>query len=284
MSLANQTRSWVILVAVLLVVSAAKSQPPEANKLYEEVFYPSGKRRIQAYFYKPEGKGPFPMVIYNHGSRAGRERVPAPFPYIGRMLAANGYAVLVPERRGYGLSDGPSFSEAVGEDRGGRFVTRMQEETDDVLAALEFLKTVPSADSTRIAVMGWSLGGIVSVFAASRSAAFQAVVDQAGAALTWDSSPAIQKAMKEAAAAIHVPLLAMDAANDRTTEAVKAVVQEVQRRNLPVKLIVYPPYQPPESAGRIAPGHLIFAAPGAHIWEADLKQFLAQYVRVAAHP
>ena len=80
MSLANQTRSWVILVAVLLVVSAAKSQPPEANKLYEEVFYPSRKLRIQAYFYKPEGKGPFPVVIYNHGSRAGRERVPDALP------------------------------------------------------------------------------------------------------------------------------------------------------------------------------------------------------------
>jgi dienelactone hydrolase len=154
----------------------------------------------------------------------------------------------------------------------------MQEETDDVLASLEFLKTLNSVDSRRLGIMGWSLGGIVSVLAASRSSAFQAVVDQAGAALTWDNSPAIQKALKEAAAAIDVPVLAMDAANDRTTESVKAVVQEMQKRHIPAKLIVYPPYLPPESPGHIAPGHLIFAAPGAHVWETDLKQFLGQYL------
>ena len=267
------------IVCLLFFLGAAappQEQPPE--KPYEEVFYSSGKFRIQAYLYKPEGTGPFPVVIYNHGSRAGRERTPAPFAFIGKMLAAHGYVALVPERRGYGRSDGPSFSDAVGEDRGSRFVTRLQEETDDVLAAQQFLKTFSFVDGSRMGVMGWSLGGIVAVFAASRSEVLRIVVDQAGAALTWDSSPAIQKALKQAAASIRVPLLAMDADNDRTTDAIKAVVKELEKHHVPAKLIIYPAYLPPEPAGRIAPGHLIFAAPGAHIWQADLEQFLAQYL------
>src|SRR5258707_14514627 len=158
-----------------------------------------------------------------------------PFLYVGSMLAASGYLVLVPERRGYGLSDGPTFSEVVGEDRGPRFVTRVQEETDDVLAAAEFVKTLPYADATRVGVMGRSFGGIVSVFAASRSSTFRVVVDQAGAALTWNRSPAMQQALTDAAGHVRVPLLGTVAENDQTTEAVKAAVNEAAKRKMHVK-------------------------------------------------
>lgn len=244
---------------------------------YETVFYPIGKLQIEAYVFKPGGAGPFPVVIYNHGSRAGHEREERPFAYVGEMLARSGYVVVVPERRGYGKSDGPTFSEIVGEDRGPRFVARVQEETDDMLAGVEFVKTLPYADTKRTAVMGWSFGGIVSVFAASRSSAFRAVVDQAGAALTWDHSPAMQTALKEAAGKIRIPLLGMVAKNDRTTESVKEVVREAEKHGAVTKLIVYPPFTPNEIGG-VAPGHMIFGKEGWRIWEADLKEFLEKYL------
>jgi dienelactone hydrolase len=193
------------------------------------------------------------------------------------MLKRIGYVVVVPERRGYGKSDGQTFGEAVGEDRGPRFVARVQEETDDVLAAVEFVKTLPYADTARLGVMGWSFGGITSVFAASRSSAFRVVVDQAGAALTWERSPAMQGALKEAAGKIRVPLLGMVAKNDRTTESVKAVVREAEKHGAAAKLIVYPAFTPREATG-IAPGHMIFGKEGWRIWEADLKEFLGKYL------
>ncbi len=267
-----------IVHCLALFASCAWGQDGRVRRAYEEVFYASGRLRIQAYLYKPVSEGPFPVVIYNHGSRQLRERVSVPFAYIGSMLAASGYLVLVPERRGYGLSDGPTFSEVVGEDRGPRFVTRVQEETDDVLAAAEFVKTLPYADTTRMGVMGWSFGGIVSVFAASRSSTFRVVVDQAGAALTWNRSPAMQQALKETAGRLHVPLLGMVAENDQTTESVRAVVKEAEKHKVPAKLIVYPAFTPYENPSHVAPGHMIFAAEGAHLWEADLKEFLAQYL------
>src|SRR5207244_2585188 len=113
--------------------------------------------------------GPFPLIVYNHGSREGRERTEQPFAFVGRLLTSAGYAVLVPERRGYGKSDGEVFRQEVGRDTGGRFIERLQAESGDVLASLEYLKTVPWVDTSRIGIMGWSLGGIVSVFASSRS-------------------------------------------------------------------------------------------------------------------
>lgn len=252
-------------------------QTSEKRPAYETISYPSGKLKIEAYVFKPEGSGPFPVVVYNHGSRAGHEREERPFAYVGEMLAASGYVVVVPERRGYGKSDGPTFEEVVGEDRGPRFVTRVQQETDDVLAAVEFTKTLPYVDPARMGVMGWSFGGIVSVFAASRSTAFRAVVDQAGAALTWDYSPAMQGALKESAGKMQIPLLAMVAENDRTTESVKAVVREAQKHGAAAKLIVYPAFKP-RDAGGVAPGHMIFGKEGARLWEADVKEFLARYL------
>jgi dienelactone hydrolase len=267
---------WSYIALLFAVPLCAQSEPAQA-KPYEEVFYSSDGLRIQAYLYKPEGEGPFPVVIYNHGSREGHERSPTPFVFIGQMLAARGYVVLVPERRGYGLSEGEEYIRAVDHDYGEKFVERLQQETDDVLASLDYLKTIKQADTNRTAVMGWSLGGIVSVFAAGRSPVFRAVIDQAGAALTWDRSPAIQKALRKAAGQVHVPVLALDAQNDRTTEAVKAVVHEVEKQKIPAKLIIYPPFTPPAGASPdIAPGHLIFTSAGAHIWENDVTSFLAE--------
>ena len=69
---------------------------------------------------------------------------------------------------------------AVGAGQSGAVGPRLEEETDDVLAALDYLRTLPLVDTNRIGIMGWSFGGIVTMFAVSRSTAFAVAVDQAG--------------------------------------------------------------------------------------------------------
>jgi hypothetical protein len=60
-------------IFLCLVTTAAHSQSP-TDSAYTEVFYPSGNLRIQAYLYKPDGDGPFQVVIYNHGASGARCR------------------------------------------------------------------------------------------------------------------------------------------------------------------------------------------------------------------
>src|ERR1700693_3910833 len=122
-------RDWAtfLFAGFFCIAAAAVHGQPETESTYSEVFYSSGNLRIQAYLYKPDGNGPFPVVIYNHGSRDGRERVSVPFQYVGKMLTRTGYVVLVPERRGYGKSDGSMWWQEVGNDQS-RLITLLQGE------------------------------------------------------------------------------------------------------------------------------------------------------------
>jgi len=63
-------------IAFFLYVCTAFAQ---TQPHYDEVYYQSGKLRIEAYLYKPPGNGPFPVVLYNHGSRAAMKKRPRRF-------------------------------------------------------------------------------------------------------------------------------------------------------------------------------------------------------------
>jgi len=261
---------------------------PTRSSPYTTFFYKSDGLNIEAYFYKPEGDGPFPLVIYNHGSRSGQERTEIPWRIIANIVVPQGYALLVPERRGYGKSDGQTYDEEVQGDRGERMMKRFREEAGDILAALDYLKqhqreavaganrlnpTPFRIDFKRVAIMGWSHGGVTSILAASERHEFVALVDQAGGALTWNSSPVLRRELPDAAAKIKVPALCMDSENDATTEAARTVCKAVKNSGEWEKTIVYPPFTPTSNPDNIAPGHLIFGQ-GVSIWQDDLLAFL----------
>jgi len=257
--------------------SAARSQPELDSPKYQDVFYASGNLRIQAYLYKPDGDGPFPVVVYNHGTRDGRERASSPFPHVGKMLTRAGYVVLVPERRGYGNSDGEIWRQEVGSDQS-RLIPRLQAETGDVLAGIEYLRTLSYVDTKRLAVMGWSFGGVVTMLAATRGTEFLAAVDQAGGALTWDGNSYMRSALIGAAEKSTTPTLFMVAKNDRTTSSVTTLADIFRKRNVPHKLVIYEPFTPSQ-AGRAAPGHALFSSQGASLWENDVIEFLGRYLK-----
>jgi dipeptidyl aminopeptidase/acylaminoacyl peptidase len=134
---------------------------PDVNILAPKIFsYPtfdtvnSQKRTIPCYYYKPSGKGPFPVVISIHG---GPESQYWPYysPTITYIVKNLHCAVLVPNVRGsngYGktwlsLDDGYKREDAV----------------KDIGALLDWIETQASLDKSKIAVMGGSYGGYMSL-------------------------------------------------------------------------------------------------------------------------
>jgi len=170
----------------------------------------------------------------------------------------------------------------VGNDQS-RLITRLQAETDDVLAATDYLRTVRFADTRRIGIMGWSLGGIVTMFAVSRSTTFAVAIDQAGAALTWDGSAQVRSALIAAAEKGTTPALLLVAQNDRTTASITTLAEIFKKRGVPHRMVIYEPFTPQQAGGAAtAPGHLVFSAQGTHVWERDVLEFLGRYLGVTA--
>jgi dienelactone hydrolase len=194
------------------------------------------------------------------------------------MLVRAGYLVLIPERRGYGKSDGSTWRQEVGNDQS-KWIDRFQAETDDVLAAVEYLRGVPSADSKRIGIMGWSFGGIVTMLAISRSSAFAVAIDQAGGALTWDGNSYVRSALRAAAEKSATPTLFAVAKNDRTTASITTLAEIYDQRGVPQRTIIYQSFTPSKGSRGLAPGHAIFSAQGANIWTQDVVEFLNRYLK-----
>lgn len=197
-----------------------------------------------AYVYRPEGAGPHPVVIYNHGSRMGREREPRRWEDQAHRMAARGYLVVVPERRGYGESDGSTFSDATraadGSLDSALFAPRMIAEAGDVLAACDVIRQRPDADPRRIFICGRSLGGIVTVLCAGRSSAFRAACNMCAAALTWDQSPHIQEALLSAARRTTIPMLLLQAHTDKSLAPTLALAQVYRKAGIRFGCTIYP--------------------------------------------
>src|SRR5580658_9774943 len=91
-------RHLVSLVALLLVATRAQAGPTS-----ETVAFTSGDKVLHGLLYRPSGEGPFPAVVYNHGSAPGLINNAA-FDSIAPYFTAKGWVFFAPYRRGQGLS------------------------------------------------------------------------------------------------------------------------------------------------------------------------------------
>jgi dienelactone hydrolase len=130
--------------------------------------------RLMVLTYKPVGPGPFPTVIFHHGS-TGRGDDPTAFNRIyyprseAEWFVARGYAVVAPWRRGRGESEG-RYDEGFGIDRSRGYsceqpmsVAGADRALRDIDAVTPVLLAQPFVDRTRVVVAGISRGGLLSV-------------------------------------------------------------------------------------------------------------------------
>lgn len=152
----------------------------------------SGKRIVlELVWRRPPGEGPFPTIIFNHGS-TGDGRDPARFrvTWVAEELAGwlvrKGWQVVFPQRRGRGRSGG-TYEEGLEPDRRA-YSCRVETAAaglDHALADLDAAATHvvarPEVDRGRLVVGGFSRGGLLSlVYAAMHPFAFRGVLNFAG--------------------------------------------------------------------------------------------------------
>jgi dipeptidyl aminopeptidase/acylaminoacyl peptidase len=102
-----------VLTGLLLLVAVSTASQAATT---EVVVFPSGSITLSGTIYKPEGAGPFPALIYNHGSAGGMLSKDA-FDALGPFFASRGWVFFGPYRRGQGLSAsaGPYIGDQIAE-------------------------------------------------------------------------------------------------------------------------------------------------------------------------
>ena len=157
--------------------------------------------RLEVRVYLPAGATPSPTLVFNHGS-TGSGRDPsirtrsADFPQLARFFVDRGWAVVMPNRRGRGGSDG-LYDEGFGEDRArgytcepSRSIPGADRGLRDIDAAMDAILAMPFVDRTRVVIGGQSRGGILSVaYAAHRPELVKGVINFVGGWLYGDEDP-----------------------------------------------------------------------------------------------
>ena len=244
------------------------------------VAFPSGKITLHGVLYKPEGTGPFPAVVYNHGSAAGMLSKEA-FDALGPAFASHGWVFFGPYRRGQGLSAsaGPYIGDqiAAAEKNGGistaaAVMVRLLEtdHLDDQLAALAWLRKQGFIQSRRIAVAGNSFGGIETVLGAERGN-YCAAIDSAGGAQSWARAPELQSLMTRAARNANTPIFFFQAANDYDLSPTKTLSAVMKDAGKTYEVRIYPSY-----GNSVQEGHT-FGYFGSAVWADDVFRFLNQH-------
>ena len=131
---------------------------------------------ISGYLYKPVDYVPgkkYPTILRPHGGPVWAYY--AEFDHLPQLLAANGYAVLFPNPRG-STGYGQDFAKAIWADWGNK-------DFQDDMAMVDYAIEQGIADPAKLAVGGWSYGGISTDFIIAQTNRFKAAISGAGGAL-----------------------------------------------------------------------------------------------------
>jgi carboxymethylenebutenolidase len=274
-----------LLSALLLAFALAPGLKAQASSRPDTVIVHSGALSLHALLWRPRGPGPFPAVLFNHGSYGKDDSItPGEPAALGPVFARHGYVFLFLFRRGVGLSgdqgtaDGDLMARALAADgQEGRNRVQLQlletEEVNEATAGLAFLRALPEVDPRRIAVAGHSFGGSLTLLLAAHDTALRAVVSFSGSAYSWALSPGLRARLLAAVGRTRAPVFFIHAANDYSIAPGEALAAEMQRLGRPHRLKIYPAV-----GGTAKEGHS-FVFRGVGTWEPDVFAFLDEYLR-----
>jgi carboxymethylenebutenolidase len=262
-----------LLILPVFFPAATSAQSPPAPV---EVTFSSGSLVLHGFLYKPEGRGLFPAVLWNHGS----ERRPGWLPDVAPIFLNQGYVFFIPHRRGHGRSPGEYVmdllgraSQSGGSSRGRKLVELMDQHLEDQMAALAYLKGLPNVDPQRIVVAGCSFGGIQTVLMAEKGLGVRAAVDFAGAAQNWQHAPELRARMIQAVQHSQMPIFFIQAKNDYDVSPSRDLAAAMEKSGKPHALQILPAF------GRSEQDAHEFCVHGSEIWATEVFSFLTQSIQ-----
>jgi dienelactone hydrolase len=265
-------------LAVVAILSAAAAQTVPFNKT--RVTFTSDGLTLVGYAYHPDGAGPFPTVIWNHGSEKNPGGGPQ-FDSVAEVFVPAGYAVFAPVRRGHTGSEGVYIVDTLsalrakgdGSDRDLLVRLHETEQLNDQLAGVAYAKSLPFVDASRLVVAGCSFGGIQTLLAAerARTVGFKAAFPISPATQSWAFNPQLQARLKKSVATIDIPVLLVMPPRDANLDPARVLGAEADRIGKEqFRTKIYPPTMPDSQQT-----HCFGGAKGFHNWAKDAVDFFA---------
>jgi dienelactone hydrolase len=114
---------------------------------------------LETTVFQPDGAGPFPLIVINHGKDPGRPSLQSRdrFYHMASVFVKRGYAVMVPMRQGFSKSGGRY------RDRGCDMTANGYTQAEDIHATLAYARQQPWIDGGRMIVAGQSYGGLAAI-------------------------------------------------------------------------------------------------------------------------
>lgn len=273
-----------VALAVGAAAPAAGQRPPPPRIRFDTVLVPSGALTLYALRWRPAGRGPFPAVLFHHGSGTTAERQAAQAQALGPVFARHGFAFFYLYRRGSGLSAAQGTAAADLMDRelrahGPESRNALQlrllegDQLQDAFAGLAYVRTLPDVDLGRIVLAGHSFGASLALLEAEQDTLVRAVVVFSGSAATWDRSPALRHRLRVAAGRARAAEFFLQARNDYSIAPAESLSAERARRGKPYRVKIYP------AVGRTADEGHDFPFLQVRAWEADVFAFLNAHLR-----
>ncbi|MGA8090786.1 MAG: S9 family peptidase [Terracidiphilus sp.] len=198
---------------------------------------------------------PVPMILFIHGGPNGQDA--HTFDFLRQWLATKGYAELNVNYRG-SSGRGQDYAKAIAGDWG-------HFEVEDLLACVDKAVALGVADPNRLAVTGWSYGGILTDYTVASTDRFKAGISGAGVAapmsfygvdqyiLQYDNelgppwkNPQLYVKMSypflEIDKRVHTPMLFMGGTSDMNVPLIggEQMYEALKSLGRPTELVVYP--------------------------------------------
>lgn len=132
------------------------------------------KNTVNGLLYLPDSNAHnLPLVLYIHGGPVAQDEFA--FDMTRQVLSGAGYAVAAVNYRG-SSGRGLAFTKSISGDWGNK-------EVKDIQAVVDHLVRTGVADPARLAISGWSYGGILTNYSIATDRRFKAAVSGAGSSL-----------------------------------------------------------------------------------------------------
>jgi dienelactone hydrolase len=224
--------SAIAFLTLFAVAFAADAAPLPAPR---QVDIPSGSGVLHAQLYKPDGDGPFPVVIALHGcgGLAGHSEPVLPrYRDWAEQLLKAGKAVLLPDS--YGSRElGPQCRVRE------RRVSARRDRVADIMASRQWLVQQPWAARDRISLLGWANGASALLWAVRPQLSSRNVGPDFRSAIAFYPDCRISSGLGWSA---RVPTLLLIGAKDDVSSppACRQMVDGAQGRSALARIVVYP--------------------------------------------